>query len=174
MTEIILTITTLFSALMAGLFFAFTFSVMPGLGKLPDAEFIKAMQSINKAIQNPIFFICFFGILIFLPLSTYSYYSKQTTVFWLLLIATVIYFIGVFGVTVFGNIPLNSRLDKFNTLSADAKSIMEQRILFEISWNRFNAIRTVCSILSLVLVIIGCVNSSVTLQHASKNIRYIW
>jgi uncharacterized membrane protein len=38
--------------LMAGLFFAFSLSVMKALARLPSAEGIVAMQSINVAIIN--------------------------------------------------------------------------------------------------------------------------
>jgi uncharacterized membrane protein len=47
--------------LMAGLFFAFSVSVMRALARLPSAEGIAAMQSINVAIINPVFLAAFFG-----------------------------------------------------------------------------------------------------------------
>ena len=47
--------------LMAGLFFAFSVSVMKALARLPSAEGIAAMQSINVAIINPVFLAAFFG-----------------------------------------------------------------------------------------------------------------
>jgi uncharacterized membrane protein len=49
------------SGLMAGLFFAFSVSVMKALGRLPSAEGIAAMQSINIAIINPVFLAAFLG-----------------------------------------------------------------------------------------------------------------
>ena len=47
--------------LMAGLFFAFSVSVMKALARLSSAEGIAAMQSINVAIINPVFVAAFFG-----------------------------------------------------------------------------------------------------------------
>ena len=47
--------------LMGGLFFAFSVAVMKALGRLPPAEGIAAMQSINVAILNPVFLTVFFG-----------------------------------------------------------------------------------------------------------------
>jgi uncharacterized membrane protein len=47
--------------LMAGLFFAFSVAVMKALARLPSAEGIGAMQSINVAIINPVFLAAFFG-----------------------------------------------------------------------------------------------------------------
>jgi hypothetical protein len=45
--------------LMAGLFFAFSVSVMKAFARLPSAEGIGAMQSINVAIINPVFLAVF-------------------------------------------------------------------------------------------------------------------
>jgi hypothetical protein len=44
------------SALIGGLFFAFSAFVMRALGRLPPAGGIAAMQSINVAVLNPVFF----------------------------------------------------------------------------------------------------------------------
>ena len=159
-TNIILTITATTTALIAGLLYAYSCSVNIGLGRLADAEYIAAMQSINKAIQNPVFFISFMGTLFLLPLSTYLHYGQPlSNRFWLLLISTVVYAIGVIGVTALGNIPLNNALDKFNLSSASVETIANERAKFEGAWNRFHAVRTIASIISLVLVIIACLNN---------------
>lgn len=59
------------TGLVAGLFFAYQVSVNPAFKKLPDGEYIRAMQAINVAIQNPIFLSCFTGNLLFLGAATY-------------------------------------------------------------------------------------------------------
>ena len=158
--NIVLAGATTCTALMAGLFFSYSFSVVSGLRTLPDQEYIAAMQSINRAIQNPGFFIIFFGTVVLLPLSTYMNYSHPASPsFWLLLAATIIYIAAVVGTTAIGNIPLNNALDKFNLLNASKEAINNQRALFENRWNMLNNIRTVASIVSLLLLIIACINS---------------
>ena len=83
-TNIILTIAATTTALIAGLLYAYSCSVNIGLGRLADAEYISAMQSINKAIQNPLFFISFMGTLLLLPLCTYLNYGQPlSNRFWL-------------------------------------------------------------------------------------------
>ncbi|TGD59719.1 anthrone oxygenase family protein [Flavobacterium humi] len=167
-TDIILVITTTFSALIAGLFYAYSCSVNLGLGKLSDADYIKAMQSINREIQNPVFFACFFGTLILIPLSAYLNYQQQTSVkSWLLLIAVFTYAIGVFGITVVGNVPLNDALENFNITNATPDTIRDQRALFETKWNAFNTIRTVCSLITVILLIISCINQNKSLEVAA-------
>ena len=156
---IILILTAVTTALVAGLFYAYTCSVNPGLGNLADAEYLAAMQSINKAIQNPIFFLSFFGAFFLLPLSVYQHYSQPfSTRFLLLTAAAILYIIGVMGITIFGNIPLNEALDNFDIKSATASEIAGQRVKFEKPWNGLNLIRTIASAFSLLLVIIACLS----------------
>lgn len=155
--DIVLLIAATLTALMAGLFFAFSCSVMLGLARVSDREFVAAMQSINRRIQNPVFFIVFFGAPVFLIVSTILFYD-QTPQFSFLLAATLIYLTGNFGVTVFGNVPLNNRLDRFELGTATDEEIVLQRANFEPRWNNLNNVRTVASTLALVFVLLACLN----------------
>lgn len=157
--NIILLITAILTGLIAGLFYSYSCSVNPGLGRLHDREYLAAMQSINKVILNPLFFMSFLGTLILLPVSTYLNYGQPASSrFVFLLAAALIYAIGVFGVTFFGNVPLNDTLAKMNLQSASAEEISKLRVYFEESWNRFHSIRTIASVISLALVILACLN----------------
>lgn len=159
--ELILILSTACSGLMAGLFYAYSFSVVPGLKQLSDVEYVRSMQSINKAILNPVFFTGFFGALLLFPVSTYLFYvHPEPGAFGCLLSATIVYLGGVFGVTVFGNVPLNNSLERFQALNASPESISLQRASFENSWNTLNMIRTISSTLSFLLSIIACILSN--------------
>ncbi|MBD2701630.1 DUF1772 domain-containing protein [Spirosoma sp. BT702] len=145
------------TALMAGLFYAYSCSVNPGLHRLPDVAYLSAMQSINRAILNPVFFICFLGAPASLPLSTWHQYGQPVTLrFWLLLAATSVYVVGVFGVTMFCNVPLNNALDAFSIENASVAQLSEQRSAFELPWNRWHSIRTIASVIALMLVLGAC------------------
>ncbi len=152
--NIILIITATLTALMAGLFYAWS-SVMLGFARLNDREFVSVMQKTNQAIQNPVFFASFFGAPLFLLISTVIHYN-QSPRFVLLLMATAAFLVGTFGVTMFGNVPLNNTLDHFDLKSAADEEITLQRANFERRWNKLNTIRTVSSTLALILVIIAC------------------
>jgi uncharacterized membrane protein len=156
-SNLVLIITATATALMAGLFYAFSCSVNLGLARLSNAEYVSAMQSINRAVRNPIFFAAFFGAPMLLPLSTFLHYG-QSMRFRFLLAATVIYLVGVFGVTVFGNIPLNNALDRFNLEAATEEETALPRANFEMRWNNLNTIRTVSSTLAVILLVIACLN----------------
>lgn len=156
MTTIILLITGVLTALIAGLFYAYSCSVVLGLGKLADVEYLKAMQSINREILNPIFFLSFMGTAAMLPISAFLFRAHHP-VFILLLLATIIYLVGVFGVTVVGNVPLNDQLDQFNVSDATVEAIKKMRDAFENRWNFLNNIRTICSTVCIILVICACI-----------------
>ncbi|WP_207513781.1 anthrone oxygenase family protein [Longitalea luteola] len=155
--NIALLITAFTTALIAGLFYAYSCSVNAGLGKLPDAGYLAAMQSINREILNPLFYMSFMGTLLLLPLSAWLQYSHPAPMrFYLLLAATLVYAIGTFGVTIMGNVPLNNALDGFNIQAASPELISQQRSLFEKPWNQLHSIRTIANAIALILVLLAC------------------
>jgi uncharacterized membrane protein len=163
---IVLIVTATTTGLIAGLFYAYSCSINLGLGRLPDGAYLAAMQSINKAILNPVFFASFMGTLILLPLCTYLHYRQPLSPkFIILLIATTLYLTSVFGVTIFGNVPLNEGLAKFDFSIASIEDISRERINFEKPWNRLHHIRTVASVVTLVLVIIACVSDPLSIKQ---------
>jgi len=157
MNNTILIITTLFSGLMAGLFYSWSISVTPGLAKINDLSYLQAFQSMNRAILNPLFFIVFFGLVVLLPVL--SYLSFQTSIgnqFWYLILATILYFVGIIGVTIVGNIPLNNALETLQIESMTPEQMDEFRKGFESKWNRLNLIRAISSSLTFLLLVIVC------------------
>lgn len=158
---IILILATLSTGIMAGIFFTWSNAVTTGLARLNDLEYLRAFQSMNRAILNPAFFLAIFGPVVLLPLSSFfQFKSAPNTLFWLLLAASLIYLIGVIIVTFTGNIPLNDILDKsaLNEFSMeDAKSLRDR---FENKWNSLNWIRTFSSLGAFVLIIITCITSN--------------
>lgn len=142
--------------LIAGLLFGYACSVNIGLKSLANSEYLKAMQSINSAIQNPYFLTVFLCLLFILPVTSFLKYKEMTnTSFYFILMATVIYFVGVFGVTIFCNVPLNEQLAKFDISTATNNEIATMRQTFENSWNSYHSIRTFASIISFGLTILS-------------------
>ena len=142
------------TGLMAGIFFTWSNAVKPGIGKLSDIEYLHALQSMNQVILNNVFLIIFIGDIVtvaLVPVFHFHLYPKN--IFWLFLIILLIYWIGVFGVTVFGNVPLNEILDKTNLESINAEEIKALRKGIEVKWNNFNFIRSISSGLAFLLLI---------------------
>lgn len=146
----------LLTGLIAGLFYSYACSITGALAKLPDREYIAAFQSINTAILNGWFFAGFMGSLIFLPLATWlAYRTGVQFSFGLLLAATVLYAIGVFGVTMLGNVPLNNMMARFDVDTATPRDILSLRERFETPWNNLNLVRTVAAVLSFLLAVLS-------------------
>ena len=163
------------TALMAGLFFAWSCSVTLGLARLTDEEYISAMQAINRAILNPVFFSCFFGSALLLPLSTYLYYDHTLSIrFGLLLVASLLYLLGVMGVTILGNVPLNEALDAFNLASASTQELAAQRTTFEGPWNQLNIIRTIASTLAIIMLILACLQPVKSPRHSRIEVVHLY
>lgn len=163
-SNIVLVITATATALIAGLFYSWSCSVVPGLTRLPDKEYLMAFQSMNRAILNPVFFFSFLGTAVLLPLSVIlQYNSAAPTRFWLLAVAAGVYLIGGLGLTIAGNVPLNEALDAFNIAAASEESMAAQRKAIEQKWNTLNIIRTFACTISCILVIIAC------LVHTSQS-----
>lgn len=159
MNTIILIVATVFAGLMAGLFYAWSISVTPGLAAVNDQNYLHAFQSMNRAILNPAFFIAFMGQAIVLPLLSYLYFNTSNGQFGYILAATVLYWIGCMAITMFGNVPLNNTLEalQINTMTAEDMDLF--RLGFEKKWNQLNWIRTISTLLSLVFLIIACLQN---------------
>jgi uncharacterized membrane protein len=158
---------TLFTAvaltgLSAGFFYAWMVSVIPGTRKVVDITYLESMQSINRAILNPAFFLIFIGSPLLLTISTIQQFNAGNT-FWWLLSASLTYFIGTFGVTALGNVPLNDALDALDLIELSDTKIIEFRKSYEGKWNRLHLIRTVFAVLSFVISLLGAFTQFKTL-----------
>ena len=153
---IILALAIFLTGLMAGIFFTWSNAVKPGIGKLGDIEYLRALQSMNRVILNNAFKIIFLGAIIAVALVPVFYFNLYPrNIFWLFVFTLVIYWIGVFGVTVSGNIPLNEILDKTNLESITLEEIKTLRKSIELKWNNYNLIRCISSGITFILLIVS-------------------
>jgi uncharacterized membrane protein len=141
------------TGLSAGLFYAWAVSVIPGTQKVSDLVYLESMQHINRAILNPAFFLIFFGPLVAIGLSIGYHYQNATTL-WLLLLAGIAYLFGTFGITAFGNVPLNDELDLLNLVELSPAKRQAFRQAYEGKWNRLHLIRTIAAVVSFLLTIL--------------------
>ena len=157
MQPIVLAAAMLLTGIMAGIFFTWSNAVMPGIGKLDDLEFLQALKSMNRVILNNAFMAVFGGamIAVFL-LPVFHFTSSPKALFWFYVGTFLLYAVGVFGVTVGGNVPLNELLDGTNLDITSVPEIKALRETIESRWNSLNLIRTVCSILTFGGLIVSC------------------
>ncbi len=147
---IVLIGSVILTGLSAGFFYAWSVSVIPGTLKVPDLTYLETMQSINRAILNPAFFLIFFGSLVFLGIASIYEFHSGKLVFGLMLGSAITYLIGTFGVTAMGNVPLNNQLDVLELAQMNVEQISEFREYYEARWNRWHAIRTVFAVIAFL------------------------
>ncbi|GCE26438.1 membrane protein [Dictyobacter alpinus] len=150
------------TSLIAGLFYAFSIAVVPALRSLKATQHITIMQSINVKILNPLFLLSFMGPAILLPLATFLQRGKSQ--FGLLLAASIIYIVGVIGVTATKNVPLNDKLAKFEVNQLSESEAEQIRNDFQgpgSAWMRFHDMRTLAATTATALIFIACLSRDV-------------
>jgi uncharacterized membrane protein len=147
---------TLTTGLIAGVFYAYAVSVNLGLAAQPDAAYIATMQAINERIQNPLFFLSFFGAVLFLlaALAAHSLRPRSSR-FWLVALASALYIGGGFLLTVFVNVPLNEHLAGV-AADASAGELARARADYEGPWDFWNGVRTVFSFVAFLALVGAC------------------
>ena len=155
--EAVLIAATTLCSLVAGFLFAFAVVVMPGIGSLDDHGFIRAFQVIDRIIQNnqPLFVGVWLGsVLALIAAALLGVWSLDGTERYLAIAAAFVYVLGVQLPTAAINLPLNSQLQKLDLATMNEATRHRARGDFEPRWNRWNVIRTACSILVSVLLVI--------------------
>lgn len=141
------------SGLVAGVFFAFSTSVMKALTRIPAPQGIAAMQSINVVIVNPVFLLVFVGTgmlsLAALVLDLIEW-SGLSSVF--VVVGSALYVIGSFVVTGAANITRNDALDRVDATSAEGAGYWSTFVPQWIGWNN---VRLVASLLACAAFILA-------------------
>ena len=144
------------TALLAGHFFAFSAYLMKALKGLSAERGIVAMQAITLAIKSPAFLVVFFGTAAFAAVlfgSALLHWGAPGSCY--LLAGTLFFLMGTFPVTMMRNVPLNNALTR---ATPDTKEGREMWQRFQLSWGRWNHVRTVTSLAACALFIMALVD----------------
>ena len=141
------------SALVAGIFYAFSTFIMAGLGRIPAEQGVSAMQSINITVINPAFFLAFFGTAaLCLALVVVAWINWHQPGSALILAASVLYLAGCIGVTMLANVPLNNALAAVQPGTPEAAALWQRYLDV---WTAWNHVRTVAPLAAAVLFTIA-------------------
>jgi uncharacterized membrane protein len=152
-TSLLAWASTLGSALMAGVFFAFSSFVMPALGRLPAAQGVAAMQSINRAaLQKPFLFTFVATGLVCLLLAGLSVAGWADVRARYRCAGCLLFLVGTFTVTRAANVPRNQALDALDPSSAQAATYW---LTYLSEWTAWNHVRTVAALIALVLLVVA-------------------
>ncbi len=148
------------TGLMAGLWFAWMVSVIPGTRVVDDHTYVTTMQNINREIINPPFIIAFVGTPIVLVVAgILQWRAGNTRSGALLFTAAGAYVVGVLGVTAGGNVPLNNTLDAVPLADTSLSELSQARDNYEQPWNRFHALRTVANLGVFAVALVATVDA---------------
>ena len=161
----LIAITALGCVTMGGVFFAFSSFVMRALGRLPAAQGIAAMQSMNIVVINPVFMTMFLGTGAASVAVAVTALSSPDPARAYLLGGAFTYLAGVIGVTMAGNVPLNNALDAWpaeaegrrrgaDPEGADAAQFWSHYLR---RWTAWNHVRTIAGIAAGALMAMALV-----------------
>ncbi len=141
--------------LLAGLYFTFSAFAMTAFARIDAPAGIAAMNSINRVIQRSLFLPLFIGSsLSSLALAIIGALHRGERGACEALAGGVIYFVGMFVVTMAFNVPRNNALDASDPASPEGQALWA-RYLKE--WTGWNHIRTLASTAALILFVIALV-----------------
>lgn len=155
---------TLGSGIMAGVFFIYSFAIMPGLDETNDRTFVGAFQQIDTAIINPLFLMTFMGTLVVTGIAVFLHRAKDHRSVLPWIVAAFVLYLAVVIATVAVNVPLNDEIkdagdpDRIADLAAVREQFNEARW---VGWNHFRTVATTAAFgcLTWALVLLGRVGS---------------
>ena len=154
------TMALLGSALVGGIFFAFSSFIMKALTGVPSAGGIATMQSINVVVLNPSFLGAFIGTAVLslgaggLALADWGHPSAS-----FFLGGALFYLVGTFLVTGLDNVPLNDQLAAVSPTDAGARDVWE---LYVSRWTVWNHVRTAAAMVAALLYSLGLMQNGGT------------
>lgn len=140
--------------LVAGVFFAFSSFVMKALARLPPAQGIAAMQSINVAVINPVFLGVFLGTAAacaLLAVSSLVRWHKPGAPY--LLAGCLLYLAGTFLVTIIFNVPHNNALAAVDPASAEGARLWASYLSRWTAWNHVRTLAALAAASALTLAL---------------------
>ncbi len=158
-TTVLAVVAMLGSALIGGVFYAFSSFIMNALARMPTEEGIAAMQSINIVVITASFLGAFIGtavISLMLAVLTIKGWGMPSAPWFLA--GALLYLLGTFLVTGLGNVPLNEKLAVISATDSSAVAVWEHYLD---RWTLLNTVRTVAATAAAFSFTVGL------MRHAS-------
>ncbi|MGY1854778.1 anthrone oxygenase family protein [Modestobacter sp. SYSU DS0290] len=143
-------VTALGAGLVGGAFAVFSLMVLPALAALPPAQGVAAMQSVNRTALRPAFLTLLFGtaaLCLVIGVRELAGDGRPAV-----LAGAAAYLVGVAGVTVAGNVPLNEALARLDAGSAAAGERWPGWVR---RWTGWNTVRALAATAAAALLAVG-------------------
>jgi uncharacterized membrane protein len=147
--DILVVVALVASGLVAGIFLPFSTFLIRTFRELTPAEGMRAMQSINRTIVQSVFlpiFLITAALCVAIIVFTLMAWTGTDAV--LRLIASALYVVGAFGITVFANVPRNNALAAADPNTGDGERAWSAYLADWVPWNH---LRTVVSVAACAL-----------------------
>ncbi|WP_299873644.1 DUF1772 domain-containing protein [uncultured Cocleimonas sp.] len=144
-----LAIATIAFGIMAGFFWTYSFNVNYAMQQVDGATYAQVQSLFNQNVRHSMFFIFFFGGGAFSVIAIlFNLKQRRSVSFWMLVLASVIYIVGVIIYTKQVNLPLNYYTESWNitNLPNDWEATRD-------SWNSANLLRVVTSFIAFLMCV---------------------
>ncbi|RII09685.1 hypothetical protein DSC45_29710 [Streptomyces sp. YIM 130001] len=159
----ILFLSIIVTGLLAGVFADWSNTIMPGLGDLDDRTFVLAFQSLDDAINNPLFLGAFTVAPLLIALCAVLRWrtGRRAMLWWILggLLSYVVVALITFGV----HLPLNEDIGAVGRPENAAAAAAARDQLDEAAWTTWNTVRALAATLSF-----GCLVLAFGLRNQSR------
>ena len=149
----LLVLALLATAIIAGFFYAYSVSVMPGLNASDPVSAISAMKAINAVVRTAEFAASFFGALA-LPVLCLLLARRRPVVL-ALIAAILLYGIGAFMVTLAFNVPLNEALAGVTPTPATAAQTWDGYVKPWLMWNHVRMAASIAAFLAMTVALVA-------------------
>ncbi|MEL6416283.1 MAG: anthrone oxygenase family protein [Pseudomonadota bacterium] len=136
----------LWSAIIGGVFSAFSEFIMAALRRTAPEAGIEAMQQINQTVIKTqfvagILLIAFFSV----AFAVYAVFAFDGLAQVAVILAPLVYIPSVFLMTLAGNVPMNNKLERLSHTSSEAKAYWRE---YGRVWTRLNHPRSIGSVIT--------------------------
>ena len=142
-------VTAIACGLVAGFFFAFSAGVMKSLARLPAAQGLAAMQSINVVVINPPFMGALFGTALACAVLVVAAFVEWGEPY---AVGGLVYLVGAILLTIVYHVPRNDALAALDPNDADAPSHWNRYVR---GWTAWNHVRTIAPLASAALLTVA-------------------
>jgi len=143
------------ASLVSGVFLTFSDFVMRSLRGAGAESGIKVMQIINREVLATLFMVLLLGLaVVSLFLAGYAGLWISGSVSAMVVVGSLLYLVGVFGVTLVFNVPMNQRLETMDCASNEAMDYWAR--IYLPRWTFWNSVRTAASAGTAICILIAC------------------
>ncbi|WP_245746411.1 anthrone oxygenase family protein [Nocardia altamirensis] len=149
------------TALTAGVFFDFSFVIMPGLRELPAAQGIEAMQAFNRTAVTPPLMLLMFGtaaLCVVVMVRAVMKWDRWSSP--LILAAVAAFLLAVVLITGGANVPVSAKVDALVPSAADSAARWDDLFTQWVWWNHARVLTSVAAAVGFIAALRHSVRSS--------------